>query len=259
MNRFHLIILTFLYLACTSTKYVLDVNKISVNDLLDNINQEQKYITSLQGKARITIESNEFNGIFFSDIYCNNHDSLLLSVKGPFGIEAGTVFIGENRFIMYNNMSDKFFNGSKDNFKNKYFLQFPFKLSELIPIFTARDKISSMIINEYSIKNGMFFIIVQNNHNTYHIWVNHKNGHINKIEYYQDDRLQYIKEYSNFIKINKINFPNKIHVIRPYENQAISIYYIKLQLNKIIRPEKFLIDIADHAEQIDLTLDDLNQ
>ena len=259
MNYIYPFIATVLLIACTNTKYVLDVNKIPVNTLFDYINQEQKHISYLQGSARITIESSEFSGIFFSEIYCNHGDSLFMSVKGPFGIDAGTIFIGEKRFIMCNNMSDKFFIGSKDNYKNKYFLQFPFKLSELIPIFLARDKLSSMNILEYSIKEGMFFIIAHNNTNTYHIWINHKHGHICKLECYQHDILMYVKEYSHFKKINKIIFPNKINIRRPHENQAIAIYYTRLQLNKPIPSDKFLIDIADHAEQIDLSLEELNE
>ena len=52
-------------------------------------------------------------------------------------------------------------------------------------------------------------------------------------------------------------FPKKISLIRPHKKQAISIYYINLQLNKYIKPDKFVIDIADDAEQIDLSLEEM--
>ena len=258
MKYFNLCILLLVGISCTKSKFILDTEKVMIHDILDNINRNHKSLVTLDGRARVTIESEEFNGNFFANIDCNDNDSLLLSIKGPFGIHAGTLFIGRDRFIIYNSITNKFYNGSKTDFENRNFLQFPLKISEIIPIFMGRDVISSMKINKYTIKDGMFFIIAHKNNSTYKIWINHTNGQIYKLEQYRDDTLQYIKEYGSFIRINHLYFPRKISIVRPNEKQAISIYYISVKVNEDIQQEKFIIDISDDAEQIDLSLEELN-
>ena len=76
-----------------------------MNELLDFIDAEQNKINTLQASCRISVDSEEFSGNFFASVYYTQNDSLLISVSGPFGIQAGTLFIGKERFIFYNDSS----------------------------------------------------------------------------------------------------------------------------------------------------------
>ena len=106
---FFSVILT-LFLACSSPRYVLDTAGISFDVILDNISREQHQIVSLEAFSRISVDSPEFSGNFFADIIFIEKDSLLISISGPFGIQAGTLFIGNERFIFFNQVANKFFN-----------------------------------------------------------------------------------------------------------------------------------------------------
>lgn len=236
--------------ACTGPKLALDKDKVSFNQLLDFIDTEQNKIKSLKASCRITVDSEAFSGNFFADVYYIDNDSLLLSVRGPFGIQAGTLFIGKERFIFYNQLSNKFYNGTIKDFQNSNFFQFPLSLQDLTNIFVAKEDLPSMKIKNYDIEDDLYLINAENGKDNYNIWIDHSTGHIRKLIVERNNRVLFSREYSNFAKAAGIYFPRKIDMLRPEERQAVSVFYTNFTLNDTIEREKFIINIADHAEQI---------
>ena len=245
-----LLLLSFLISACTTPKIALDTQKVSINELLDYVQNEQNKIQTLKATCRISVDSEEFSGNFFAEVYYIKGDSLLLSVTGPFGIKAGTLFLGKERFIFYNQLSNKFYNGSVKDFENQNFFQFPLRLKELINIFVAKENLPLLKIDQYEIENGSYIIRGHNTNDIYNITIDNIVGHIKNLVVEQNNKVIYKREYSSFFKSNNIFFPKKISMIKPIEKQAVSIYYTHLSLNDKIQSEKFIINIADHAEQI---------
>jgi hypothetical protein len=250
MNFKTFLLFTFFLSACTSPKFTLDTDKVTFNELLDNIQNEQNKITTLKAGCRISVDSDDFSGNFFANVYYIKDDSLLLSVTGPFGIQAGTLFLGKERFIFYNQMTNKFYNGTISDFSNQTFFQFPLKLRELINIFVGKEDLPSMKISEYSIENDLFHVQAHNSDEDYSIKIDYSTGHIRKLTLKKDNQVMYTREYDTFVKSDGLYFPRKIRMIRPEEKQAVSIYYTNVSLNENIDPDKFIIQIADYAEQI---------
>jgi hypothetical protein len=249
-----LLLMLFLLAGCSNPRFVLDTRETTFRQLLEHIENEQQKIKSLQAISRITIESKEFSGNFFARILYQQSDSLLITVTGFFGLEAGNLFIGKERFIFYNQMSNKFYNGSVQDFKSRKFMQFPLTLSELSNLFLGRETFTIMKIVTYTQEENLFFIAAQNGDYNYKIWIDPYTGHILKLFTYRFDQLIYTREYGDFIKIDKTYFPRKIIMNQPEENQAVAVYYTELKINKEINREKFEIKISDNAEQIDLSL-----
>jgi hypothetical protein len=230
----------------------LDDRKITFKEILDNILTTQDQLESLEGSGRVTVESPEFSGHFFADIIFLASDSLRITVSGPFGIQAGTLFIGKERFIFYNQMANKFYNGSVQEYQDKKFFQFPLTLSELTNVLVGKETIlSSMKILEYGIDDDMFFIRSQKAGLHYQIWIDHHSGQIRKIKGMQDGETIFVREYDDFVKLNGLYFPRKITMNRALERQAVSVYYTKLALNGEVNREKFVINVSDRAMQMD--------
>ena len=247
-----------LMLGCSNPKFVLDTREVTFRQLLEHIESEQQKVKSLQAVSRITIDSKEFSGNFYAHILYQQSDSLLITVTGLFGLEAGNLFIGKDRFIFYNQMSNKFYNGSVQDFKSRRFMQFPLTIPELSNIFLGKETFTIMKIVDYSLQQNLFFIAAQNGDSNYKIWIDPNTGHIVKLHAYKYDQLIYTREYGDFIKVDGIYFPRKIIMSQPEENQAVAVYYTELKLNKEINRGKFEIKISDTAEQIDLSLNQNN-
>jgi len=236
--------------ACTSPKLTLDTEKVSFNELLDFIQTGEDGLKTLKASCRISVDSEEFSGNFFANVYYIKDDSLLLSVSGPFGIQAGSLFIGKKRFIFYNQMTNKFYNGSVKEFENKNLFQFPLKMKELINIFAAKENLPSMKIEDYKIDNGLYFINATNRNDRYNIWVDNSAGRIVELSLSRDNQIVLTHEYGEFVTAGKSYFPRKIIMVRPVEKQSVSIYYTNLSINEEIDRENFIINIADNAEQM---------
>jgi hypothetical protein len=243
-------LITILLTACTSPKLVLDTDKVSFNELLDYIQMEEGQLHTLEASCRISVDSEEFSGNFFANVYYIKEDSLLLSVSGPFGVQAGTLFIGKKRFIFYNKMSNKFYNGSVADFENKNLFQFPLKLKELINIFAAKENLPSMKIEDYRIDDGQYFIKAKNGQHHYKIWIDNATGRISKLSQHQDEHTLFTREYGDFTYTNNSYFPRKIKMVRPEVKQAVSVYYTHFSINEDIDRDNFIINISDNAEQM---------
>jgi hypothetical protein len=245
-----LFLITIFFIACTSPRLALDTEKVSFNELLDYIQSEEGQLNTLKASCRISVDSEEFSGNFFANVYYIKEDSLLLSVSGPFGVQAGSLFIGKERFIFYNQMSNKFYNGSVIDFENKNFFQFPLKMRELINIFAAKENLPSMKIEEYKTDNGQYFIKANNGNHGYKIWIDNSTARITKLTQFKDERTNYVREYGDFVNSGDFYFPRKIKMLRSEEKQAVSIYYTHLSINEEIDRDNFIINISDNAEQM---------
>jgi outer membrane lipoprotein-sorting protein len=254
LNRYLIVAVPFVLVACGSSKFELNHTTVSYEQLFSEIKNGQNKIETFQGSARISVDSESFSGTFYADIFLNRNDSMLINVEGPFGLDAGAMFIGNSRFIFHNKIDNQFYSGSVSDFRERNFMQFPIKISEVTDIFTAKDNLPSMKIEQYTIDNNRFLIQGSNNLYGYRLWIDPHTGHISKIEYSKDSVTIFEKEYKDFFKINKLYFPKKIIIKRPLENQGMSIYYTKLKINDAIDRDRFTIRISDQAQQFNVTL-----
>ncbi len=244
-------VLLVLLAGCAGQKFVLDTGKVSAKDLLNAIETEQNQLLSFESTSRISVDSPEFSGTFFAEILYQEPDSILISATGPFGVHAGTLFIGRERFIFYNLIDNRFYNGSVAEYRDRNFFQFPVKLSELMYVFAGKEHLSALKIIEYVVDDDRFFIRASKADNFYSIWIDNISGRIEKLIAESDGRILYIKEYGDFVKQNGMFFPRKISMTRPEKNQAISIYHTKMSLNNDLEKSRFEVEISDRAEQID--------
>jgi len=238
-------------MGCGGQRFNLDTSQVKYEDLLHSIEIQQNRLKSFESSSRVTVDSPEFSGNFFAEILYNEPDSIMLSATGPFGIHAGTLFIGEERFIFYNQIDNRFYTGSVSENKDRNIFQFPLKLSEFMYIFAGKERLSALKIIDYTIRDDNFFINANKGDIVYSIWIDNVSGHITKLSAEQNGQILYIREYGDFVKLNGIYFPRKISMVRPDKNQAVSVYHSRIVLNTNIDKSRFHINISDRAEQID--------
>ena len=147
-------------------------------------------------------------------------------------------------------MTNKFYNGSIKDFENQNFFQFPLKLTELVHIFAAKERLPSMKIVNYSIDDGLYRVEAKNSEDQFTLWIDNTIGRITKISQKAKNESITTREYGNFFHSDKVYFPRKINMIRLGEKQAVSIFYTRITLNEKIEPEEFILKIADHVEQM---------
>jgi hypothetical protein len=243
-------------ISCTSPKKVLtEIPANAYQELMRYNERWQKAIRTLEGQARITLDTPMFSGNFTSEILKRGADSLLVGVKGPFGISLARIFLSGNRFVLHNQFTNQFITGSAAQFNGDNFMQFPIKITELSKVFTAQDRFEILKKEKFEIRDQQYYLEATNARLKYHIWFDPENSHIKKIEYFNGDSLLFYKEYDRFETINEISFPKVINFVRPSSRQGMSIIFEDLKINQAIDSSRFLIRISDNVKQIDFSLD----
>ena len=251
-----LIIVLLGFSACTTTKLVRpNTAEISYRELLRQNEIWRESVRSLDGSARLTLDTPEYSGNFSADILMKGSDSLLITLTGPMGIRAGKVFIAGSRFVFYNQVMNQFMTGTRQEFEDTNFMQFPLTLTQLQSVFAAQDRFGILKKEKFETRSDAYYIETVNGTLSYHLWFDKQHLHLKKIEYYDGKQLLYYKEYSRFKEVNGVLFPHLINFVRPEEKQGFSIYFTSLELNKPLEKDRFNIKILDSAKQIDLSLE----
>lgn len=256
MKKFFILLLYIITVGCTSNKTVLpQPEQIGYRELLQYNHAWQEAIRNLTGQARIMLDSPQYSGNFDAWVMLGGQDSLMLSVSGPLGINVGKVFITKTRFIFYNQINNQFYTGTKEDFEGRNFMQFPLEINQLRSVFIAQDRFDVLKKQIFEKRDDQYYLEAANAHQNYKIWFDAENLMIRRVEYYDDTKLLYYKEYDSFQLVNGIYFPISINFVRPDEKQGVSIYFNRLVINEAMDKNDFNVKISDSAKQIDLSLE----
>jgi hypothetical protein len=235
-----------------------DISSVTYRELLQHNVSWQNSIKTLRAGTRITLDSPNFAGKFDAKILMGGKDSLLITVTGPFGMQLGKVFLSENRFLFYNQLMNKFFTGSKHDFKGQNFLQFPVEIGQIRNVFIAQDKFDVLKMARFEVRDNKYYLEAENGKAAYNIWFDPSHLLITRIEYLNDGELLFYKEYKDFREASDTYFPHHINFVRPATREGLSIYFASLQLNEAFEKGAFNIRVSDSASQIDLSLQNQN-
>ncbi|KAA3610157.1 MAG: DUF4292 domain-containing protein [Calditrichaeota bacterium] len=242
--------------SCGALKKVVkpDLENTSYKALLQHHSKWQSSLHSLNGDLRITLDTPQYAGNFNASILVNEPDSMLVTVTGPFGMHLGKVFVSKNRFIFYNQVNDQFMKGALDDFEGRNFLQFPLEIGQLKDVFVARDPFDVLEKKLFEIRDEKYYLEAANGNYNYNIWFDPQYLMISRIEYLNEGKIEFVKEYSNWREVNGILFPHLVNFVRPDEKQGFSIISTDLKINNSIDPTAYKIKVSDSATQIDLSL-----
>ncbi len=222
--------------------------------LLQHHEEWQNSINSLNGDLRITLDTPQYSGNFNASILVDEPDSMLVTVTGPFGMHLGKVFVSRNRFIFYNQVMDQFMKGAKEDFEGRNFLQFPLEIGQLKNVFIAKDQFDVLEKKVYETRENKYYLEAANGKYKYNIWFGSEHFLINRIEYLNNGKIEFVKEYKNWREVNGIYFPHLVNFVRPDEKQGFSIIITELEINQSNDPLLYKIKVSDSATQIDLSL-----
>jgi len=84
----------------------------SAEELVRRVRANASGIRLLEGKGSLWFESPGAAGSAFFTIAMCRPDSLLVRLKGPFGVEVGLLFLSRERFVVYNGMANRVVTGT---------------------------------------------------------------------------------------------------------------------------------------------------
>ncbi len=202
-------------------------------------------IKSIDAEGEINFEDkNESNSATLT-LRINKPDSCFAKIQGIFGVTGAIALFTRTNFIYYDVINNRVIKGPSTQENIRILLKANLKFDELINFVTGGFIFNDSNNSNYSIENVNNFLILNyadslnNELRKFHI--NKISGSLIKAEFFDlfSKSRKLIIEYSEFSEFDNILFPNIVKIIRPFELQALTIKYSKLNL----KPDKFRFNL----------------
>lgn len=205
-------------------------------------------IRTFSGDARISVESEQFNGNASLETRWMKPDKLYMLIEGPLGMDVGKIYIGPTRFMWYNQYENHFTSGSVDDPYLNRFMHTNITFNDMK--FTALGYVGQVetplrLIDEV---HGIFANTIDDIE--YHYLVNPATGLLESCQARRDGRAFMKQEFKNYHVIDGVYVPMLIQITMIDQKERISVFYKNIKLNDAIDLQKMAIEISPKVEQL---------
>lgn len=216
-------------------RVTLDTDRVTPVQLVRDVQQNHVKKTSIQARGSISIESSEFSnsGNFTMDM--EHPDSLIVRLRGPFGINVGTVFLSHNNFVFYNSMANEAIIGAPQTDILRTFLRMDVGVNDIMDLFMGSSRAlfyEPRRPDEYTIDGDQYLLVFRSRDTIRRYWIDPYYKAISRVVYSSaDDRPLYEERYDRFTEIDDIVMARSIRVVSHEERASFSVSYSQIDLN----------------------------
>ena len=242
-------LLVVFYLSCTPPT-LLKPAKLEYTDLSTwpaAYRNNFEKLTTLQGQARISVESPDGAINFDINVIYVAPDTLFMSAEGPFGIDLGKIFMGKNRFIIFNQFNNQFFSGDLDEDYYNTFLQTDLSLKQIKYAFLGYVPLPANLhlVDE---KHGIFAALVDGK--KWRIVVDLSSGALQNLKISDNNQIILNEELQEYRTINGIVFPKLIRLTVPDKKEMVAIFYRNFKIDEKVNKDSYHIEIGPKTKQL---------
>jgi outer membrane lipoprotein-sorting protein len=255
MARYLLTILVFFILTFTGCRTTSTLNlgnrSISSEEVQDVVRQHHARIQSVEGEGRLSIESPDIAQSGSFTLKLQKPDSVLIELRGPFGIKVGSALVTRTEFLFYNSMENKLITGfsSAENLSRIFHVQISF--DELLNLFSGGDFLEDDLHTPDAIRteDEQFVFIYSSSNSSRWYWINPTTMFIQKIQFLDHNgKLTFEQVFSNFENTDGFAMPYSISIKQPKTQQMLSLQYSDIAVNT--EKLRFTFMIPHNAERI---------
>jgi len=224
--------------ACSScgtsgTETLRDVRELPPAELTARVHARGARIVSMTGKGSVAFEGPEAAGSAFFEMSLRNPDSLLISLEGPFGIDAGFFFLCRQKFVMYSSMENKAVIGVPAPGTLRGVIPVDLTLEQIMDAFTGGFPLPAGAPAGYVIEDGQIRAEYTLQGQTHTYWVDPASDLVVRYEVRNaGGELLLETSSSRIVERNGIAAPGRVTVGFPSRGQRLSIHYASLEINE---------------------------
>ena len=218
--------------------------------LLGEVAKRNAAVQTLVGRGNLTFESPEAAGSAFFRASLKRPDSLLLQLKGPFGIDVGTLFISRSRYVMYNAIENAVYAGDPSSRAIRSLLPVDLGTEDLVNAFGGifPSPIDTAGVRTLEVDGDITHLAFEAPGGRYDYWVDTDRLAVTKLR-----RLNSVgetvmeMEAGDFKEYDGIPFPRRLRLNFPGSQRTVSVYYTSLDPNG--DPPSFAFTVPSGARQ----------
>lgn len=199
------------------------------------VSANQERMGSAVGDGTITIESPSIAQSGSFTLLLRKPDTLLVKLKGPFGIKLGSALLTSKDFQFYNSLENRLFSGETNARNLAKILRVSLDFADLLNLFTGGvfDEEDSGMPDESGVEDGHFFFVYRVKDGIHKYLIDPQTLLIAKVQHLDaEGRLVFEQRFLNFQTIDGTVIPFNIRIIQPRERRMVSVVYSEVAFNK---------------------------
>jgi len=199
------------------------------------VSANQERMDSAVGDGTITIESPSIAQSGSFTLLLRKPDTLLVKLKGPFGIKLGSALLTSKDFQFYNSLENRLFSGETNARNLARILRVNLDFADVLNLFTGGvfHEEDSGMPDESGVEDEHFFFVYRVKDGIHKYLIDPQTLLIAKVQHVDaEGRLVFEQRFLNFQTIDGTVIPFNIRMIQPRERRMVSVVYSDVAFNK---------------------------
>jgi outer membrane lipoprotein-sorting protein len=237
---------------CTSQKSLRTVvRSASFEEVSQSVTANHDRIHTLKGEGRISIETPEMAQTASFTLLIRKPDSLLISLRGPFGIKVGTALITKKDFFFYNSLQNTLTTGTTNEENILRIFHMSLNFDDILNLFSGGVFSAADLHHpdEQRIENDLLLFVYFSGEEKRYYWIDPSTLLIRKIqEIDRNGTVAFEQNFRDFEETGNTVVPRSIQIIQPVKRHRISLSYSDVELNNTAI--ECTLTVPENAERI---------
>lgn len=235
---------------CAATRKTTADRSLLPGQIFSHVRDRNARVQTLQGDGLLTVESPEgsHNGSF--DVRVKKPDSVRIELRGPFGVQAGTLLLSRDTFLYYNRLENVAFTGKPNGRTLRSMFRLTMRFDEVMNALTGEFPVAG---------DGDSLLAAGADDRSYHFRyraggeireydVDGESFIVTGYRVFDKDGKEVLSAESSRIRMSdSIPLPKLLRVVFPEEKRSVTIAYDDITIN---RPTECAFTLPRQAEVI---------
>lgn len=214
-----------------AAELVLDTNQVPPAAVVSRVTANASRITTLTGSGTVSFEGPGMGGSAFFTLALKKPDSLLIRFEGPFGLDAGFLFLSRSQYVMFNRMENTVYTGDPSRGGIRWAIPFELSVEQVLDAFTGAFRFpAGAVPGRYAVDDEHFLLSYTAQRDTQMFWVDPATALVTRYSR-MGNGVSVWAETSRPMEEDGMRMPREITLSFPAEGRQLSVYYNDLTLN----------------------------
>jgi len=236
-----------------STSSRLRLDDITIDRICARVEKNYHELKTMKARAQFMVESPKMNFQANSQILIQKPDSLHITLRAPFGLKVGSIFLDRHQFILQNSWDNIVYTGQPDSLDLSEFLPIDIHTEQVLRLFAGIQTIEASATEPLSSDGNRYVISGVSGDKKVKYWIDSKRFVVTACHVFDSQGEPWIQfEYSQIEKLHRVFVPKIIRISQPAQKTRLTIFFSSRELNRPLQPEEFVIQIPPQSEVIKL-------
>jgi len=245
------VVLIILAQSCATHTTFLRNRPVSSDEVHETVRANQFRMHTAKGEGTISVETSSMaqSGSFV--LALRRPDSLLVTLRGPFGIRIGSALLTRKEFMFYSSLENRLFIGTTSAANLARVLRVSLGFDDLLDLFTGGVFQDTDLgrPDETGVEDEEYTFLYKNGAETHKYYIDPQNLLITKIQDLDEEgTISFEQRFVDFQTIDSAVVPFNIRITQPKERRMVSVVYSDLELNK--QDLEFTFSYPMNAERV---------